>query len=82
MSDVEGPINLLKSEIGPDMDSRYADKALYYAVLDAVRGKSDLELVGRNVFRADESRPVVDDFILDEEVVLSILRRLNRREPV
>ena len=78
----KAPLNLLKADMGPDMNQRYVDKALYYTMLDAIKGKVDLELVGRNIFRPEVSRPVVDDFILDDEVVLDILRSLNQREPV
>lgn len=82
MSDTEGSVTLLKTDMGPDMDSRYADKALYYALVDAIKGKDDLELVGRNVFRPEAARPTVDDFIMDDEVVLAILDKMGKRGPV
>lgn len=82
MSDVEGKITLLKAELGPEMDNRYTDKAFYYILLDAIEGDSDLELVGQNVFRPKADRPVVDDFIMDDDVVLDILSKLNYSEPV
>ncbi len=82
MSEAEGSVTLLKAEMGPGMERRYADKAFYYALLDAIKGKDDLELVGRNVFRPEADRPVVDDFIMDEDAVLAILRHLGQREPV
>ena len=77
MSEDEGTIKLLKAEMGPDMDARYVDKALYYTMLDAIEANDTLELVGRNVFRPEVARPAVDDFIMDEEVVMEILEKLD-----
>lgn len=82
MSDKEGVVTLLKARMGPDMEYRYTDKAFFYAVRDAIEGKVDLRLVGKNVFRPEVSRPVIDDFIMDEEVVLAILGRMNYPEPI
>ncbi len=79
---VEGLVKILKSDMGPGMNHRYADKAFFYALQDAIKGKDDVELVGQNVFRPEIDRPVVDDFIMDEEVVLDILRKMGHREPV
>ena len=78
MSEDAGTVALLKAEMGPDMDARYVDKALYYTMLDAIEAKDALELVGRNVFRPETARPAVDDFIMDEEVVVEILEKLGR----
>lgn len=81
MTEVE-TLKLRRAKMGPDMENRYVDKALYYTMLDAIEGNADLELVGRNVFREDVRRPVVDDFIMDDETVLNILRKFEQREPV
>ena len=82
MSDKEGTVDLLKAKMGPDMEYRYTDKAFFYAIRDAIEGKDSLKLVGKNVFRPEVSRPVVDDFIMDEEVVLAILHKMNYPGPV
>ena len=49
--------NLPKAEMGPDMDARYADKTVYYALFDAMQRNDDLELVGQNAFRPETSAP-------------------------
>ena len=74
-------ISLLETEMGSDMNARYFDKAFYYMMLDAAKVEK-LELVGKNVFRTEVSRPVVDDVILDDEVVVGILEKLNHPKPI
>lgn len=82
MSDSKDTLTLPRAEMNPDMDVRYADKAFYYTMRDAMQGEGELKLVGQNVFRPEVTRPVVDDFIMDEKVILSILEKLNQQEPV
>lgn len=78
------PVRLCLAESGPSepvmpadmprgMNARYVDKAFYYTLHDAARaGESDVELIGKNVFRPDEERPATDDYVMDDDVVLSI----------
>ena len=80
--ELEGTVKLIKADFGPDMDRRYFDKAVYYTMLDAIEGKTDLKAVGRNVFRPEVRRPTVDDFIMDDKVVLSILDELKQSKSI
>lgn len=79
---IEGTIKLVKTNLGSDMDHRYFDKAIYYTMRDAIEGKADLKVIGRNVFRPEISRPMVDDFIMDDELVFSILKDLKQSKPI
>ncbi len=36
MDEIAGQVKLMKADMGPDMDERYVDKALYYMILDAI----------------------------------------------
>ena len=57
-----------------DMGPRHSDKALYYTLADAARD-SDMKLVGKNVFRPGEDRPVVDDYVMNDDAVFGIRRK-------
>lgn len=79
--DIVGEVALWKADMDSAMDERYVDKALYFMILDAIEANVELKLVGKNVFRPEVSRPVVDDFIVDDQVVVPILKRLRQDKP-
>ena len=51
-------------------------------MVDAVEGGTVLRINPKRIFRPDEARPVVDDFIVDEAVVQRILDKIMQREPI
>lgn len=67
--------------LGPAHDHHYMERAVYHMMLDAAEA-GELSLNPANVFRPGERRPVVDDYIMDEEVVLNIPERLGEPGPV
>lgn len=61
--------------MSPGMDARHVDKAVYFTMHDAARsGDTALGLVGVNVFRPGERRPVADEYIMDHDAVLKVRR--------
>lgn len=58
------------------MDQRHVDKAFYCMLKDAMCvGEDNVELVGQNVFRPDEERPVADNYIMNDDAVFGIRRK-------
>lgn len=65
------------------MSSRHTDKAFYCMVDDArMLGEQNVELVGVNVFRPDVRRPVPDDYVMNDGVVLDIRRKHGIGSPI
>lgn len=77
----EVTVRLAIGGLGPAHDHHYMERAMYHMMLDAAEA-GELSLNPANVFRPGERRPVVDDFIMDEKVVLDILESLGRPGPV
>lgn len=75
-------VSLVTGGIGPAHAQRYVDRAIYQMMIDAVSGNTDLRVNPKKIFRPDEDLPVVDDFIMDEVVVLMILDKLRQQDPV
>jgi len=47
-----------------DMDYRLSDMGICQLLEDARDGGGDLVLIGRNIFRKDEKRPLIDEIIV------------------
>lgn len=75
-------VRLETGGIGPAHAQRYIDRAMYQMMVDAVEGGTVLRINPKRIFRPDEARPVVDDFIVDEAVVQRILDKIMQREPI
>lgn len=75
-------VPLVVGGIGPAHAQRYIDRALYQTMVDVVEGCTVLQVNPKRVFRPDETRPVVDDFIVDEAIVQKLLDKIMQREPV
>lgn len=60
------------------MGQRHIDKAFYYMLKDAsCVGEDNVELVGQNVFRPNEERPVADNYIMNDDAVFNIRRKCS-----
>lgn len=73
----QGPAEqVMPADMPRGMDARYLDKAFYYILHDATRvGESNVELIGKNVFRPNEKRPTADYYAMNDDVVLDIRRK-------
>ena len=47
-----------------DMDYRLSDMGICHLLEDARDGGGDLVLIGKNIFRKDEKRPLIDEIIV------------------
>ena len=47
-----------------DMDCRLSDMGICHLLEDARDGGGELVLIGRNIFRKDEKRPLIDEIIV------------------
>lgn len=52
------------------MDLRPFDKGLYHMLLDSKEGNEKIVLVGRDVFRPDQRRPLVDEITVEDKRLL------------
>ena len=75
-------VPLVTGGIGPAHAQRYVDRTIYQMMADVVEGNTELRVNPKRIFRPDEERPVVDDFIVDEVIVQRVLDKLMQREPV
>lgn len=78
----EVKVPLVTGGIGPAHAQRYVDRAIYQTMVDVVEGRTVLRVNPKKIFRPDEERPVVDDFIMDEVIVQRVLDKIMQREPV
>lgn len=80
----DGKVNvpLETGGIGPAHAQRYIDRAMYQTMVDAVEGNTVLQINPKRIFRPNEARPVVDDFIVDEAIVQKLLDKLMQRKPI
>ena len=56
--------------IPESMDLRPFDKGLYHMLLDSKEGNEKIVLVGRDVFRPDQRRPLVDEITVEDKRLL------------
>ena len=56
--------------IPESMDLRPFDKGIYHMLLDSKEGNEKIVLVGRNVFRPDQRRPLVDEITVEDKRLL------------
>ena len=75
-------VTLVLGGIGPAHAQRYVDRAMYQMMVDVVEGDTVLQVNPRRIFKPDEARPAVDDFIMDEALVQRVLDKLMQRDPV
>ena len=75
-------VTLVLGGIGPAHAQRYIDRAIYQTMVDTVEGDTVLQVNPKRIFKPDEDRPVVVDFIMDEAIVQRLLDKLMQRDPV
>ena len=64
------------AEVPDAMDLRPFDKGLYHMLLDSKEGGEKIVLVGRDVFRADQRRPPIDEITVeDKRLLVDLLQR-------
>ena len=67
---------VMLADLPRDMGMRDVDKAVYFMLHDAaIVGESNVELVGKNVFKPRDKRPITDDYVMNDKVVFDIRRR-------
>lgn len=75
-SELECDPALFVPKTPPDMDRRPCDQGFYHMLLDSKVGNEKIALVGRDVFRAGQRRPPVDEITVDDtELLVRLLRR-------
>ena len=57
-------ITFLAGDLHHDMRHRLSDVGVCHLLEDARDGGGDLVLVGKNIFRKDEERPLIDEIIV------------------
>ena len=75
-------VTLVKGGMGKIHAQRYVDRAIYQTLVDAAHEGGELRLTPIQIFQPGESRPVIDDFIMDEVIVQRVLDKLMQRDPV
>lgn len=75
-------VRLAAGGLGPAHAHRYVERAMYSMMADAAESGEPLSMTPVRLFRPDESRPAVDDFIMDEDIVSNILKKIRQADPV
>ena len=84
------PVDLSKTKQMPieisnlprDMEMKYVDKAMFFTLHDAMVGGGHVELVGKNIFKPDIKRPLMDEYAMDDKLVWDIRRKQGLGIPI
>ena len=82
MAGEEVTVPLDAGGLGPAHAHRYVERAMCSMMSDAAESGEALYMIPVRLFRPDESRPAVDDFIMDEEIVSRVLKKIRQADPV
>lgn len=63
------------SNLPRDMETKYVDKTMFFTLQDAMAGDGHVELVGKNIFKPDIKRPIMDEYAMDDKMVWDIRRK-------
>lgn len=69
---------LVDGEMGEPHAQRYVDRAIHQMMRDIVESGDRVEVVQKRLFRSNEARPVVDDFIMDEALLDKVLTKIRQ----
>lgn len=73
---------LVDGEMGAPHAQRYVDRAIYHMMSDIVESGDRAEVVQKRLFRPNEARPVVDDFVMDEALLDKMLTKIRQSSQV
>lgn len=59
----------------PGLEKKFWDKAFYHMLEDARESQECIKLVGQNVFRPGQSRPIIDELDVESSVVVDLVRK-------
>lgn len=59
----------------PGLEKKFWDKAFYHMLEDARESQEGIKLVGQNVFRPEQSRPIIDELDVESSIVVDLVRK-------
>ncbi len=64
---------LVPNKPSDDVYYRHRDMAIYHILIDAGQGGEEFYLVGKNIFRPKQKRPIADEFVANRRRAVELI---------